>query len=147
VLAKTHGLLLQILNLSGNEYNHHPTQLRGEALDECIASSINDIDSKMVLITIYIMESIVSYVYDDLDFIQTILDNLNKYQNELLGHFTMGFVQTWLPIFHYECFLKTGKRMHKRLGRISHQRVRQWATIGTSMLLGPCQFLNAMEKL
>jgi hypothetical protein len=133
--------------LSGDSFNHDLSQLRGKGLEEYFVSSIKEIDSKMAVMTITVMESIVSYLYDNLDVTQTNLCLLKKYENELLGHFTMGFVQTWISTFHYECFLKTGKRRHKRLGRVSYQRVRHWATTGTTMLLGPYRFLDAMVNL
>jgi hypothetical protein len=93
------------------------------------------------------MESIVSYVFDDLEFVTKNLWLLAKHESEMRGHFMTGFFQTWLAIFHYECFKLTRKRTHKRLARRSHQRVHHWSTTGTDMLLGPNLFLNAMRNI
>jgi hypothetical protein len=93
------------------------------------------------------MESIVSYVFDDIEFVTKNLSFIAKHESEMRGHFITGFFQTWLAIFHYECFNLTGKLKHRRLARISHQRVRRWASTGTEMLLGPNHFLNAMETV
>jgi hypothetical protein len=55
----------------------------------------------------------------------------------------MGFIQTWMAIFHYESYLTTGKRMHRRLARRSHQKI----FIGPKMLIGPNCLLDAMAQL
>jgi hypothetical protein len=91
-------------------------------------------------------EAIISYTFDEMDLMSKNLCYINKYESELNGYFTMGFIQTWLSIFHYEQFLLIGKHRHMRLGRMSHRRVRNWVTTGTEMLLGPNRLLDAMEN-
>jgi hypothetical protein len=93
------------------------------------------------------MESIVSYVFSDFEFVSENLWIITKYESEMRGHFMTGFFQTWLAIFHYECFYYNKKRIHKRLARLSHRRIRNWSTTGTAMLLGPNSLLDAMENL
>jgi hypothetical protein len=105
------------------------------------------IDSKLALLNLYMMESIVSYLFDDVAFVINKLWLLAKHEGEMRGHFMTGFFQTWLAIFHYESFLLTEKRIHKRLARLSHRRVQNWSTTGTEMLLGPTSLLDAMESL
>jgi hypothetical protein len=139
--------LLQLLNFSGDQENDDPSCLRGEALDENFTFSIHEVDSKMALMSLYMMESIVSYVFDDDAGVQRNLEFITKHGNEFQGYFTMGFGQTWLSLFHYERFLATGKRKHRRLGRKSHRRVKHWADTGTTMLCGPKGFLDAMAML
>jgi hypothetical protein len=101
----------------------------------------------MALMSLYMMESIVSYLFDDGDGVKKNLDFITKYGNEFQGYFTMGFGQTWLSIFHYEKFLTTGRRIHKRIGRKCHRRVKYWAKTGTSMLRGPNCLLDGMAML
>jgi hypothetical protein len=93
------------------------------------------------------MESIVSYVFDDDDFMRKNLWLITKHESVMRGHFTTGYFQTWLAIFHYESFYLTGKRIHRRFARMFHRRVHIWSTTGTGMLLGPNCFLNAMKNL
>jgi hypothetical protein len=125
----------------------HPSKLRGEALDEEFVLSIQAIDSKVALLSVHFMEAIVSYLFDDVAFVINNLWILTKHEGEMRGHFITGFFQTWLAIFHYECFYLTEKRIHKRLARLSHRRVQNWSTTGTEMLLGPTSLLDAMESL
>jgi hypothetical protein len=139
--------LLQLLNLSGDAFNLDPSHLRGEALDESFACTINSIDSILALLSLHIMESIANYIFHDKEFMPSELSLISKYGKEVQGHFSMGFIQTWLAIFHYEVYLTTGKRMHRRLARRSHQRVDSWSKTGTKMLLGPNCLLNAMAQL
>jgi hypothetical protein len=108
---------------------------------------MQDIDSKMALVNLNLMEAIVSYCFDDLESVSKNLPFINKHHNEMRGYFSMGFIQTWLSTFHYEFYLATGKRLHRRLARNSHRRVHTWATNGTTMLLGPNRFLDAMASL
>ena len=136
-----------MLNFSGDQENDNPSCLRGEALDESFTFSIQEVDSKMALMSLYMMESIVSYVFDDEEGVKRNLEFITKYGNEFQGYFTMGFGQTWISIFHYERFLLTGKCIHRKLGRKCHRRVKHWANTGTSMLCGPNRFLDAMERL
>jgi hypothetical protein len=73
-------------------------------------------------------------------------DNLSlvtRYGNEPQGHFSMGFI----PLFHYESYLTTKKRMHKRLARRSNRKVHHWSKTGTEMLIGPTCLLDAMAQL
>jgi hypothetical protein len=116
-------------------------------LDEGFVKTLEDIDSKMALVNLYLMEAIVCYMFDDSNYAGKNLSYLNKYESELQGYFTMGFIQTWLATFHYECFLATGHRFHKKLARKSHRRVQYWSSTGTKMLHGPHQFLDAMSML
>jgi hypothetical protein len=127
--------------------NDNPSCLRGEALDETFTLSIQEVDSKMALMSLYMMESIVSYVFDDEDGVRKNLEYITKYGNEFQGYFTMGFGQTWISLFHYERFLLTGKYVHRRHGRKCHRRVKQWADTGTTMLCGPSSLLDAMAML
>jgi hypothetical protein len=136
-----------LLNFSGDEENEKPSRLRGEALDEEFAISMQEIDSKMALLNLHLMEAIVSYTFDDLEFTANNLPYINKHEKEMRGYFAMGFIQSWLSTFHYESYLTTGKRVHRRLARASHRRVHMWATTGTTMLLGPNRFLDAMASL
>ena len=133
--------------MSGDIFNHDPSQLRGEALDEAFACNIDSIDSKLALMCFHIMESIVNYVFDEIEYMRNNLSLITRYGNEAQGHFSMGFIQTWLAIFHYESYLITGKRMHRRLARTSHRKVSFWSKTGTEILSGPNCLLDAMAQL
>jgi hypothetical protein len=133
--------------LSGDVFNHDPSQLRGEALDEAFACNIDSIDSKLALMCLYIMESITNYLFDDTEFMRNNVSLITKYESEAQGHFSMGFVQTWLAIFHYESYLAIGKRLHRRLARRSHRKVHYWSKTGTEILYGPNCLLDAMAHL
>jgi hypothetical protein len=121
--------------------------LRGEALDEAFACSISSVDSKLAIMSHHLMESIVSYLFDDFTAMRENLSLITKYGNEAQGHFSMAFVQTWLALFHYECYLNTGKRIHRRFARASHQRVHMWSKPGTEILHGLNLMLNSMAEL
>jgi hypothetical protein len=95
----------------------------------------------------HMMESIVSYVFDDIELVRQNLMLITKFESEMRGHFITGFFQTWLAIFHYESFYMDEKRIHRRRARLSHARVDNWSTTVTEMLLGPASFLDAMESL
>jgi hypothetical protein len=137
----------QLLNLCGDEENYDPSKLRGEALDESFAQKIEEIDSKLSLLNLYLVESILSYVFDGVDYMGKNLWYLNKYEDAMQGYYGAGFMKTWLSLFHYESFLRTGRRKHRRLGRKSHRMVQHWSTTGTTMLEGPTRFLDAMARL
>ncbi len=137
----------QLLNYSGDVVNPDPASLRGEALDDNFATNLKEMDSKLALMNLQLCEAIISYAFDDVDSTRKNLWFIHKHESDLKGYFTMGFIQTWLSIFHYEQFLLLGRRIHRRLGRMSHKRVRNWATTGTDMLHGPNRLLDAMEKL
>jgi hypothetical protein len=139
--------LLKILNIIGDIRNHDPSSLRGEALDEDFANFIETTDSKMGLVNLRLSEAIVSYAFDDLASKKDYICFVSKYENEVKGYFTMGFIQTWLSTFHYECFLMTGHRIHRRLGRRSHRMVQYWSKTGTEMLIGPNCLLDAMADV
>jgi hypothetical protein len=124
-----------------NVYSSH---LRGEALDEAFVSRIKEIDSKTALLNLHVMESIVSYLFDEEEFMLKNLWFLTNNQKEMQGHCATGFLKTWLSIFHYERFLVTGKRIHKRLGRLSHKKVQYWAATGTEMLHCLSLFLDSI---
>jgi hypothetical protein len=133
--------------LSGDVFNHDPSQLRGEALDESFASSIHNMDSKLASLSLLMMESILYYVFDEVELMRNNLSVITRYRNETKGHFIMGFIQTWVAIFHYESYLNTGRYMHRRLARRSHRMVQYWSKTGTEMLFGPNCLLDAMEQL
>jgi hypothetical protein len=93
------------------------------------------------------MESIVSFAFDDFEVMQSNLSSITKYEHEARGHLSMGFVQTWLAIFHYERYHITRKRIHRRFARTSHRKVHLWSKTGTEILYGPNLMLNAMAQL
>jgi hypothetical protein len=133
--------------LSGDVFNHDPSQLRGEALDDGFVYSINSMDSKLSLVCLNISESIANYLFGEIEFMASNLSSITKYGNEVQGHFSTGYIQTWIAIFHYESYLTTGKRMHRRLARRSHQKIHYWSKSGTEMLYGPSCLLDAMTQL
>ena len=133
--------------MSGDSFNQDPSQLRGEALDETFVCSINSLDSKFALLSLHMMESTINYLFGDIEYMRSNLSLITKYGNEAQGYFSMGFIQTWLALFQYECYHATGKRMHIRLARTSHRRVHFWSKTGTEMLHGPNCLLDAMAQL
>jgi hypothetical protein len=121
--------------------------LRGEALDEAFACNIKSMGSKYAIMSLLMYESIISYVFDDFENIQNNLSFITICGKEAQGHFSTGFIQIWLAVFHYDSYLTTGKRMHRRLARISHRKVHFWSKTGTETLYGPNCLLNAIADL
>jgi hypothetical protein len=121
--------------------------LRGEALDEEFACSLNAINSKLALVLLNLTEAIINYIFDGDLYALNNLSYLTKNENELQGFFARAFGLMWLSLFHYERYLVTGKRVHKRFGRKFHRKVNYWATTGTHTLHGPNRLLDAMANL
>jgi hypothetical protein len=58
------------------------------------------------------------------DGVQRNLEFITKHVIAFQGYyFTMGFGQTCLSLFHYERFLATGKRKHRKIGRKCQRHV------------------------
>jgi hypothetical protein len=133
--------------MTGDPLNENPSRLRGEAFDDGFAFAVREIDSKMALLNVHIMESIVAYAFEDYEFVKNSLCYISKNEFEMKGYFSYGFFQTWLATFHYDFFWCTGIRKHRKLARKAHQNVRHWVATGTEMLKGPNSFFDAMESL
>jgi hypothetical protein len=121
--------------------------LRGEALDEEFVCSIKEINSKLALVILNLTEAIINYIFDGNLYALNNLSYLTRNEKELQGFFTKAFGLMWLSLFHYERYLVTGKRVHKRFGRKFHRKVNYWATSGTHTLHGPNRLLDAMAQL
>jgi hypothetical protein len=116
-------------------------------LNEDFAQKIVEIDSRLSVLNLYMVESILSYVFGGDGYLGKNLWYMNNNENAMQGYYGAGFIKTWLAIYHYESFLRTGRGIHRKLGRKSHRVVKRWSTTGTTMLDGPTRFLDAMAML
>ena len=137
----------QFLKICGDTSNTNPASLMGEAGDDEFAHEAREMDSKVVLINASRCHVILGFVYEDWQTIRINLPIVEKYQKEVEGYFTTGFMLTWCAACRYDIYYTDGIRRHKRDGRRAHRRVKKWATTGTTMLVGPSMFLEAMEGL
>jgi hypothetical protein len=108
---------------------------------------MHQMDSKVALINASRCRMILGYVYEDWQTVKIHLSIVQQYTKEVEGFFTAGFMLTWCAACHYDMYYADGIRRHKRDGRRAHRRVTKWATTGTTMLIGPNTFLEAMECL
>ena len=104
-------------------------------------------DSKVALITASRCQVILGFVYEDWQAVKIHLPIVKKNEKDLEGYFSSGFTLTWRAACHYEIYHADGISRHKRDGRRAHRRVEKWARTGTTMLVGPSTFLQAMEAL
>ncbi|KAI2503942.1 histidine kinase [Fragilaria crotonensis] len=135
------------LNMCGDSSNMNPASLTGEAGDDELAHKVHQMDSKVILVHASRCHVILGFVYEDLQTVKIHLPIIQKYKKELQGYFTSGFMVAWCAACHYEIYYTDGISRHKRDGRRAHRRVKKWATSGTTMLVGPSYFLDAMEGL
>lgn len=92
-------------------------------------------------------ELILAYTYEDWNVVQTNLPLIRKLEKEVEGYFCTGFNYSWNAVCHYELYLMTGKKKHKKEARRCHSKVTKWATTGTIMLSGANKWLAAVEAL
>ena len=137
----------QFLNISGDSCNSNPASLRGEAIDDEVAREVQEIDSTVVLVNVSSCHMILGFVYEDWQTVKIHLPIIKKYRKEVEGYFVTGFMLTWFAACHYDIYYTDGIRRNKGDGRRAHRRVTRWATTGTTMLMGPSAFLEAMEGL
>jgi ferredoxin-NADP reductase len=104
-------------------------------------------DSKVALLNASSCHVILGFVYEDWQTVKNHLTIIRKYEKELDGYFTTGFMLAWCAACHYEIYYTDGISRHKREARRAHRRMKKWATTGTTMLVGPSTFLEAMEGL
>ena len=104
-------------------------------------------DSKVALINASRCQVFLGFVYEDWQAVKIHLPIVEQHKKEVEGYFTTGFMFTWCAACHYDLYYATGISQHKRDGRRAHRRVEKWATTGTTMLVGPSTFLQAMEGL
>ncbi len=104
-------------------------------------------DSKVALVNASRCHVILGFVYEDWQTVKINLPFFQKHKQEVEGYFTTGFMLTWCAACHYDIYFTDGISRHKRDGRRAHRRVKKWSTTGTSMLIGPRTFLEAMEGL
>ena len=116
----------------------------GEAVDDEFARELHQIDSKVALANASRCHVILGFVYEDWQTVKIHLPIFQKYKKELEGYFTTGFMLTWCAACQYYA---DGISRHKRDGLRAHRRVTKLATTGTTMLIGPSTFLEAMEGL
>ncbi|KAI2495113.1 hypothetical protein MHU86_19387 [Fragilaria crotonensis] len=135
------------LNICGDSRNTNPAILKGEAVDDEFEREVYRMDSKVAVINVSRCQMFMGFVYDDLQVIKIHLPIVEKYKKEVEGYFTTGFMFTWCAVCNYDLYLATGISHYKRDGRRGHRRVEKWATTGTTMLVGPSTFLQAMEGL
>lgn len=135
------------LNLSGDPSNTNPASLIGEAVDDEFEREVQNMDSKLALINSSRCKMILGFVYEDWQTVKMHLAIVQKYQKEVKGFFTVGFMLAWCAACHYDIYYTDRKRRHKRDGHRAHRQVTKWATSGTTMLVGPSAFLDAMEGL
>lgn len=133
--------------MSGDPENTDPRVLIGEAFDEDYAMEMGAIESKTGIHIWRKCETMVAYTYEDWDHLRELLPINRKCEKQGEGYFVMGFNFTWDALSHYELYLTSGKRKHKREGRRCHKTVQKWATSGTVMLAGVNKLLTATESL
>lgn len=119
----------------------------GEAFDENFSREIKASNCKSALISLHMSEVVLAYEYEDWGFARETLGLNRALQKETEGHFCAGFNYSWWAASHYELFLATGRRKHKKEGRRCHAKVQKWATTGTVMLAGVNKWLTAMESM
>ncbi len=138
---------LKFLNMSGDSKNTNPASLTGDAVDDEFSHALYQMDSKVVRINASSCHMILGYVYEDWQIVKSHLPIIEAYKKDVEGYFITGFLLTWCAACHYDIYFSDKKIRHKRDGRRSHRRVKKWATTGTTMLVGPSTFLEAMEGL
>jgi hypothetical protein len=121
--------------------------LTGEAGDDDFAHRVHQMASKVVLVNASRCHVILGFVYEQWHTVKIHLPIIKKYRKELQGYFTSGFMLAWCAACHYEIYYTDGTSRHKREGRRAHRRIKKWAATGTTMLIGPSTFLQAMEGL
>ena len=104
-------------------------------------------NSKVPLINSRCCHLILGFLYEDWQTVKIYLPIVQKYSKEVEGYFIIGFVLTWCAACHYDIYSTSGKRRHRRDGRRAHRRVKKWARTGTTMLVGPSTFFDAIECL
>lgn len=137
----------QLLNLSGDDENPHPSCLMGEAFDENFALEMKSINSKMAFLFMNYSELMVAYTYDNWSLVETTLPLIRKLEKESDGYFPKGYIFTWSAICHYELYLANGKRKHRREARRCHCQVQKWEASGTVILSGVVKLLDAVKSL
>ncbi|KAI2505092.1 hypothetical protein MHU86_9368 [Fragilaria crotonensis] len=135
------------LNICGDSNNSNPASLTGEAVDDEFARASYQMDSKVPLINAMCCHLILGFVYEDWQTVKIHLPIVQKYEKEVEGYFIIGFVLTWYAACNYDIYATDGICRHQRDGRRAHRRVQKWASSGTTMLIGPSTFLEAMEGL
>ncbi|KAI2506905.1 PhoQ sensor [Fragilaria crotonensis] len=135
------------LNICGDPSNTNPAKLIGEAVNDEFARELHQVDSRVALVNASRCHLILGFVYEDWQAVKLHLPIFQKYKKEVEGYFTTGFMLTWCAACHYDMYFADGISRYKRDGRRAHRRVKKWATTGTTMLIGPSTFLEAMEGL
>ena len=103
--------------------------------------------SKVALVNASRCRVILGFVFEAWQTVEKHLAIVQKHQKEVEGYFTTGFMLTWFAACHYEIYYTDGISRHKREASRAHRRMKKWATTGTTMLVGPSTFLDAMETL
>lgn len=138
---------LQLLNISGDPQNPDPSCMMGEAFDQDFSMEMKNVNSKIALFAAHICELKLAYTYENWDDALRILPLSRQLEKDGEGYFDIGFSYSWIAASHYELYLASGKRKHKREGRRCHSKVTKWATSGTVMLSGVSEWLEAVEGL
>jgi hypothetical protein len=116
-------------------------------MNDEFAKRIIDVGSKLAFCLFKCNELMVAYTFENWDVVQITLPILRRHEKDAAGHFTIGYICTWVALCHYDLYRAEGQRSHKREGRRAHHQVKKWATTGTEILDGPHHLLNAMESL
>lgn len=119
----------------------------GEGYDQDFAMEMKTINSKMAFVFMHYCEVMIAYTYENWSVVREILPLIRKLEKESEGYFNMGYIFTWNAICHYELYLASGNRKHRREGRRCHFKVKKWTANGTVMLSGASKLLKAMESL
>ena len=132
--------------MSGDARNLNPASLRGVAVDNEFLMKLEDVDSKVAALTAGFAHLVLCFSFEDWESSQSNLEIISRYRSDLNGVFSVGMILTFAAASHYEIYYQ-GSLKHKRAGRRVHRKVKNWATTGTDMLVGPSVFLRAMEIL
>jgi hypothetical protein len=133
--------------MCGDTINTNPASLTGEAVDDELTRELQQLDAAASLMITSCCHLILGFVYEDWQNVKNHLPTFQKYIKEVEGFFTTGFMLTWSAACHYDLYYADGASRHKRDGRRAHRRVTKWSATGTTMLIGPSIFLEAMEAL
>jgi hypothetical protein len=121
--------------------------LRGEALNECLADEIQQINSQLALLQLSQNEMMAAYFFDDLEKLLTTSSKFIKHAKKVAGLFPTDFSFFWAGLCFYELFLSKKCTKYRREAIRAHRKVKRWVDAGAHIFTAPEALLSALAAL